>query len=190
MDTRRFSILLATALLSLLVGISSVAATRCQIRSVAYSYPQQADPNQQIEVDTKVAGSCVSTGEDYYSLRVDLVDMNSTAILSTSSTPIGYSANNFTITGRNFATAPVYNATWPLQMDVYVIRAGGTNGAYLLDYKTVGNATIQVGTVAVPEFRASSWLTVVTSLVAVALITSRRIRPRSVKGTLHYVAPR
>ncbi len=163
-------------MLIVLLNISSVAATRCQISSVDYTYTQQAGPNQQIEVDTTVIGSCVSTGVDYYSLRVDLVDTNSTAILSTSSTPIGYSANNFTITARNLATAPSYNATWPLQMYVYVIRAGGTNGAYLLDYKTVGSATIQVGAMAIPEFRASSWFPIVTSLLAAVLITSRKIR--------------
>ena len=174
-NTGRLGICLGTVFLSIFLAIGNVAAARCQISNVAYSYPQQADPNQQIEVDTKVAGSCVTTGVDYYSVRVDLVDKNSSTILSTSSTPIGYSANNFTVTTRNFATAPSYNATWPLQMDVYVIRAGGTNGAYLLDYRTVGNATIQVGAMAVPEFRSSPWIVVVTSLAA-AIMIFRRIR--------------
>jgi hypothetical protein len=160
----------------MLLIISNAAAARCQIGSVSYTYPEQADPNQQIEVDTKVAGSCVSTGVDYYSLRVDLVDTNSSAILSSSSTPIGYSTNNFTVTAKNFATAPSYNATWPLQMYVYVIRAGGTGGAYLLDYRTIGNATIQVGTLSVPEFQADLRFVIATSLVAAALIASKRSR--------------
>ncbi len=177
-DLGWLGILLAAGLLVVLLSISSVAAARCQISSVSYTYPQQVDPNQQIEVDTRVVGSCVSTGVDYYSLRVDLVDTNSRAILSSSSTPIGYSANNFTTRAQNFATTPSYNATWLLQMYVYVIRAGGTNGAYLLDYKTVGNATIQIGTMTVPEFHANSGVAIVTSLIAVALITSKRIRFR------------
>ncbi len=179
-DTKWLGILLASGLLVVLLSISSVAAARCHISSVSYAYPQQADPNRQIEVDTRVAGSCVSTGVDYYSLRVDLVDKNSSAILSSSSTPIGYSANNFTVGTQNFATTPSYNATWPLQMYVYVIRAGGTGGAYLLDYKTVGNATIQVGAIAVPEFHVEPGFAVIAALAAASLMmTSRsRVRPR------------
>lgn len=158
----------------MLLGSATVAAARCQISSVSYNYPQQAEPNQEIEVDTQVVGSCVSTGIDYYSVRVDMVDVNSSAIISSSSTPIGYSASNFTVTARNMATTPSYNSTWPLQMFVYVIRAGGTAGSYLLDYRTVGNATIQVGAMPVPEFPYDRWFAVGLLLVGAALAVCRR----------------
>jgi hypothetical protein len=64
--------------------------------------------------------------------------------------------------------------TWPLQIHVYVIRAGGTNGMYLLDYQTVGNATIQVGATAVPEFHLSPGVTIIFTLGASSLIIYRR----------------
>ncbi len=169
---RSHGITLATASLVVLLTLSTTSAARCQISNVSYTYPQTAVPSQQIEVDTRVVGSCVSTGYEYYSLRVDLVDANSSSIISSSSTPIGYSANNFTVTAQNHATAPPFNATWPIQIHVYVIRAGGTSGEYLLDYSTVGNATIQVGATSVPEFYLGTSFVVIASLAAAALIIS------------------
>lgn len=145
------SILLTALLFGLLISSSvsaarsSVSAPRCQISNVSYSYPHQASPNVRIEVDTTVAGSCASSGEDYYSVRVDLVDMGSGYIASSSSTPIGYYPSNFTVVAPTSVMTPSSNETWLLGIHVYVIRAGGTNGAYLLDYETVGNATIQIG---------------------------------------------
>lgn len=166
--------MLVTAILLVLLALSSVAAARCQISSVSYVYPQQTSPNQQIQVGTTLAGSCASTGVDYYAVRVDLVDKLSGSILSSSSTPIGYNASNFTVTAENSATTPSNNVTWPLEIYVYVIRAGGTGGTNLLDYTTVGNATIQVGATAIPEFHIGLGSTVIIALSAATLIMSRR----------------
>jgi hypothetical protein len=170
-----FTSVLLTSLLFGLLMSSSVAATRCQISNVSYAYPRQANPNEEIQVDTTVAGSCVSTGVDYYSVRVDLVDMNSSYIVSSSSTPIGYTATNFTIVAMNSVTTPSSNGTWPLGIHVYVIRAGGTNGAYLLDYQAVSTAIIQVGSVApVPEFNLSLGIIAFAALVAATMILHTR----------------
>lgn len=165
---------LVLAALVMLLALSTVSAARCQISNVTYAYPQVAQPNQQISIGTSIAGSCASDGESYYAVRVDLVDLSSGVIVSSSDTPIGYNAQSFNVTTSNPATTPSTNGTWPLQVHVYVIRAGGTNGMYLLDYETVGNATIQVGSMPVPEFHLSWGLTVLTTLMATSLVLQKR----------------
>jgi hypothetical protein len=154
---------------------SNVDAARCQVRPPSYSLPSQAQPNQQVQSATTVDGSCGSNGEDYYSVRVDLIDVNSGLILSDNSTPIGYNATYFNVTVENRVTTPSTNGTWYLDIDVYVIRAGGTGGSYLLDYRNSTNATIQIGgTTPVPEFPVAFGLTVATSLSCAAVIMRKR----------------
>jgi hypothetical protein len=164
-------------LLFVLIMSSSVSAARCQIRNVSYSYPHEANPDERIEFDTTVSGSCVSTGVDYYSVRVDLVDMGSNYIAASSSTPIGYNASNFTIVAPTPVMTPSSNDTWRLGIHVYVIRAGGTNGAYLLDYQTTGNATIEVGnSTPVPELNISLEATVFAAMVIGTMVVRFRYR--------------
>ena len=175
-----YAVLVMFVALTLFLSNTSVLAARCQISNVSYGYPHQAATSQQILITTMVAGSCASTGEDYYSVRVDLVDIPSGSIVSSNSTPIGYYATNFTVTAENMVTTPANNGTWFLGIDVYVIRAGGTGGAYLLDYKTVGNASIQVGSPAVvPEFPSGSVFGIVVGLCSTALVMSRHKRLRA-----------
>lgn len=167
---------MVAAILFVLLASSIVTAARCHISQVSYVYPHQAAPNQQIKVSTIVAGSCASNGEEYYEVRVDLVDKSSNYTLSSGNTPIGYSANTFNVTAENPVTTPSHNVTWPLQVYVYVIRAGGTSGSNLFDYTTVGNATIQVGagSTTVPEFPTSIEFIAIVALVATTLILQRR----------------
>jgi hypothetical protein len=167
-------VLLVTTITFVFLGVAVVTAARCQVRNVSYVYPHQASPNQPIQIDTIVSGSCASTGQDYYHVRVDLVDELSNSTLSYSNAPIGYDANNFTVTAVNPATTPSENVTWLLQMHVYVIRAGGTSGPTLLDYQTTGNATIQVGATVVPEFRNPGYTVIVAATIAVLILLRRR----------------
>lgn len=168
-----YAILVLLVTLTLFLSNPSVFAARCQISNVSYGYPQQAATSQQILVTSTVAGSCVS-GEDYYLVRVDLVDIPTDSIVSSNSTPIGYQATNFTVTAENIVTTPANNGTWYVGIHLYVIREGGTGGSYLLDYRTVGNATIQVGPPnAVPEFPSGSVSGVVAAFCATALIVNR-----------------
>ena len=160
--------------LQLILLTSMVSGARCQISGVSYNYPAEAMPGQQIQVQTNVLGSCATNGEDYYAVRVDLVDLQSSYIISSSDTPIGHNATDFNVTAVNPVTTPAVNMTWPLQIHVYVIRAGGTNGIYLLDYQTVSNATIQVGASPMPESQFSSMITIVISLVLATLLLNRR----------------
>jgi len=155
-------------------------AARCQIRNVSYMIPPQAAPSQRIETASTVSGSCVSDGEDYYSIRVDLIDVPSSLIVSSNSTPIGYNATNFTITVENMVTTPANNGTWHIVLNVYVIRAGGTSGSYLLDYRTTSNATIQIGgAMPVPEYAGSPIFTLATALIILSVTLQRRRKKKA-----------
>jgi hypothetical protein len=163
-----------------MMGFPGAAALpRCHVSNVSYTYPHQANPNQLITVYTTVTGSCVSTGDDYYALRVDLVDAQSNSLARVPVT-IGYNASNFTVTAEDSAVTPSINGTWPLQANVYVIRAGGTSGSTLLDYQTTENITILVGTTPVPEFSFGLGFTVFASLtLGIALFSISGARRRT-----------
>ena len=157
----------------ILIG-SLVSGARCEVTGVSYNYPAQAAPSGQIQVQTTVLGSCASNGEDYYAVRVDIVDLQSNYIISSSDTPIGHNATDFNVTAVNPVTTPATNMTWPLQIHVYVIRAGGTNGVYLLDYQTISNATIQISSTPMPESQFSPMFTIITTLALATLVLYRR----------------
>ncbi|HUK50409.1 MAG TPA: hypothetical protein VLV18_05190 [Terriglobales bacterium] len=171
---------LLLAVLFLVVARPNVSAARCNVSNVSYSYPQSAAPSQQIEFATGVVGSCVSNGEDYYAVRVDLIDLTSNLTISSSDTPIGYNASAFNVTAHNLVSTPASNVTWPVQIHLYVIRAGGTNGAYLLDYQNSTNVQIQVGSTTLPEFRFEPELEAFSALIVTVLILNRvKVRQRS-----------
>jgi hypothetical protein len=175
-------VLLITASLLVMMIMSPVGAARCQIANVSYLYPQTAPPNQQIEVDATIAGSCETTGMDYYSARADVTGVSCNYRMCSNSTPIGYDANNFNVTVHNWLSTPNYTGLLPLQIHVYVIRAGGTSGGYLLDYQTVENATIKVGSTPVPEFQTGKNFTLVFVFAAAAMILTLRRRRADAKS--------
>jgi hypothetical protein len=112
-------------------------------------------------------------------VRVDLIDVPSSLIVSSNSTPIGYNATNFTVTVENMVTTPSNNGTWHIHVDVYVIRAGGTSGSYLLDYRTSSNATVLIGgPTPVPEYpRAPTLAIAIGFLVLPMALLRRRKKP-------------
>ena len=154
---------------------SPVSASLCQLISVTSTYPHEALPNQQIRVNTTVAGSCASDGEDYFSVRADLVDKLVNSTISSNSIPVGYNAKNFSVIVENVAVTPPLNVTWPLEIDVYVTESGGLMGKYLL---TVDNATIQVGTIPMPEYLVSPNLLISVPLLLTLLVMPRKTRSR------------
>jgi len=152
---------------------SSVSAARCRVSSLHYSYPSVAAPSVPVDFATSISGSCASDGEDYYAVRVDLTDLTSNLIISSSDTPIGYNASMFNVTGHNTVTTPPSNMSWPVQIHVYVIRAGGTSGQYLLDYQNSTTAIIQVGPIAVPEFHLNPAFEAFTLLTATLMFLKK-----------------
>lgn len=148
-----------------------VSASLCQSVNVASSYPHQTFPNQPVQVITTVAGSCTSDGEDYFAVRVDLVDSTTKSILSSNSAPIGYNAVNFSAKVQNTAIAPLRNQTWPIEIDTYMIQAGGLSGKYLLNATSV---IIQVGEAPVPEFAPNRSNVLLLVLIGITLTLHRR----------------
>jgi len=165
--------LIAWIILLALSG-STVKASLCQTITVSSAYPRQASPGQQTQIVTKVAGSCTSDGEDYFAVRVDLADSVSKSILSSNSTSIGYNANNFSVSVENVATAPLNNGTWPLDVNTYMLQAGGVSGTYLLNATTVA---INVGGTPLPEFQQGQAAILILALSAMPM-TFCRLRPR------------
>jgi hypothetical protein len=128
-------------------------------------------PGQQIHFVTTVAGSCTSDGEDYFAVRVDLADGVSKSIISSNSTPIGYNANNFSVSVENSASAPLSNETWPVDVDTYMLQAGGVSGKYIVNATTVA---IQVGDTPLSEFQLNQAVILMLALSATPLILRQR----------------
>lgn len=161
-------------ILFLLSRSSPVRANLCRIDGVSYDYPREAQPDQQIQVNTNVRGSCFTGLQRYYTVRVDLADATTGNTITASSNPVGYLAENFSVTVTDTAITPsISNASWRLQIRVYVIDNGGGGGAYLIDYHTETEAAIQiVATASVPElpsFAAYPTLIVVLASAIVVL---------------------
>jgi hypothetical protein len=165
-------------LATIIPGNFPVSGASCQIRGVSYTFPKQALSNQKIQVGTTVAGSCPTDVYRFYLLRADLSDKRSGLIISSNSTPIGYDAKNFTVTVLNMAITPQEsNATWPLEVHVYVILTGKGSGSYLLDYSTTGEIQIQIGATAIPEFpRQAAAALLLTGSVGLTFLLAERQR--------------
>ncbi len=177
--SRRIAIHIALIgwILLLALSGSTVKANLCQTVTVSSAYLHQASPGQQIQFVTTVAGSCTSDGEDYFSVRVDLADSASKSILSSNSTSIGYNANNFSVSVENFATAPLSNGTWPVDVDTYMNQAGAASGKYLLNATTVA---IQVGDAPLPEFQQGQAVVTILAVIAIPLTLCQRLSRKKI----------
>ena len=153
-----------------------VTASLCQTIRTSTNYPQSASPSQVVSFTTTVAGSCTSDGEDYFGVRVDLIDSTSGMVLSSNSTAIGYNANNFSVNVHNAATSPKYNQSWAINVNTYLIQAGAASGKYLLNSTAI---IIQVGANPLPEFQPAPLFIIVLALVGSVL--PKRTRPKEEK---------
>ncbi|HUK29415.1 MAG TPA: hypothetical protein VLV31_13405 [Candidatus Acidoferrales bacterium] len=158
-------LMLITAMLFVACSTSTAEASLCQTVNVSSSYPHQSTPLTQVQIATTVAGSCASDGEDYFSVRVDLLDRISGTVLSANSASIGYNATSFSVTIQNGATTPATNQTWAVVVNTYLIQAGAVSGQSLLNSTSI---TIQIGATPLPEFQNNT--PVLTSLVFAAAI--------------------
>ena len=175
--------LLVTGLSLTALLFPSAAASLCQSIGASSAYPQSVLPGVVVPVTTTVAGSCTSDGEDYFAARVDLVNSVSGAILSSNSTPIGYNANNFTVTVRNAVVSPNDTQAWSFEVNTYLIQAGGTSGKYLANSTAI---TIQVGQ-PVPEFQPG--MSLILTLFVTGLMLSRKKLSTAEKSLVTMVLP-
>ena len=107
-------------------------------------------------------------------------DSVSKSIISSNSTAIGYNANNFSVSVENFATAPMGNGTWSIDVDTYMAQAGGVSGKYLLNATT---ATIQVGDTPLPEFQQNQTAILIFALSAMPLAFWQRKPRKKTRGS-------
>jgi len=155
--------LLITAVCLSTFAIQNVDASLCDRILTATSYPHSASPNQVVPLSTTVSGSCTSDGEDYFAARVDVVDKESSLVLSSNSTPIGYNANNFSIVVHNAAKTPAGNQSWTVNVNTYLIAAGAASGKYLVNSTSI---TIQVGNTALTEAQPELPLVLLAAVMA------------------------
>lgn len=162
---------LILAVLFAMISSSNVVAQSCKKVTVSSNYPKQAAPQEQVQVTTTIAGSCASGPEDYFSVRVDVTDSVSKALLSSNSNPVGYAVTNFSVNVQNSVTTPTGNLTWLIEIDSYLIIDAQTSHVN----STTG--MIQVGSTPVPEFPAPQPLILLLASAA-TLTLSRRKSPK------------
>jgi len=156
--------LLITAVCLGTFAVQNADASLCGRILTATNYPHSASPNQVVSVSTTVSGSCTSDGEDYFAVRVDVVDKSS-LVLSSNSTPIGYNANNFSIVVHNAARTPAGNQSWSVNVNTYLIAAGAASGKYLLNSTSI---MIQVGSTTLTEAQPQRPLLLLATVMALA----------------------
>ncbi|MGO9645105.1 MAG: hypothetical protein ACLPY5_10190 [Candidatus Bathyarchaeia archaeon] len=127
-----------------------VSASLCQITNVAYDYPQQVQPNQQILLTSTINASCSYTDPGIYYLAMVVVnDASSGQQISTNSAPIGYVSlqqPNVTATISNLITCPGGNVAWQLRLTVYVINDYNLYFSPVQDTALIHYLTVNVGT--------------------------------------------
>ena len=170
--------LLITAITILAVLGPSAAASLCHGVTILLNYPHEVSENQRVQVSAMIAGSCVSDGEDYFGVRIDLVDNFTHAVLSSNSTPIGYNANNFSVIVTNGVIAPNLNETWSVGVNTYLIQAGAISGAYILNATSIA---IHVGDSPMPELPISTSLVLAAMLLFATVTVSRRGDPKGAR---------
>jgi len=127
-----------------------VSASLCQITNVAYDYPQQVQPNQQILLTSTISASCAYSDPGIYYLAMVVVnDAASGQELSINSAPIGYVSlqqPNVTATISNLVTCPSGNVAWQLRLTVYVINVYNQYFSPAQDTALIHTLTVNVGT--------------------------------------------
>lgn len=105
-----------------IIGSSEIHAQSqaCQVLSFNPNYPQTASPGQTILVSTTIIVSC-GQWRTYYTARVDLVDRQTSYLLSTSAFNIG-EKSNVNVTVSNSAAVPQMNGTWRLNLNLYIFE--------------------------------------------------------------------
>ena len=170
---------LIAAAISAFTLTPSATASLCQTIDVSTAYPHQALTKQVVSVTTTVAGSCTSDGEDYFAVRVDLVGNATNTVLSSNSTPIGYNADNFSVSVENTVLSPQENQTWLIDANTYLTQAGAISGKYLLNTTAI---MIQIGANPLPEFQFNSSfeaaLAIIGTILAMTAAKSSRKRER------------
>jgi hypothetical protein len=91
---------------------------------------------QQITVETHIMATCVQWPPYWteYSIRVDLTNVATGFVLSTTTYQVGYAQTYINQVFLNTATAPNSPGTWLLRVDVYVWGGSEQLLVHMTDY--------------------------------------------------------
>lgn len=126
--------ILLLGVFSLLVASlpSASALPPCLVQSIKYGFPSSATFGQQVSVTTHIVATCIQWPpySAAYSIRVDLTDIATGVIASTTTYQVGYAQTYIDQVFTNTAIAPNSPGTWLLKVDVYIW--GGESGQLLI----------------------------------------------------------
>jgi len=133
---RRRILLLATFTLLVASFPSASAQPPCIVQSINYDFPSAVTLGQQITVKTNLAATCVQWPPYWteYSIRVDLTNLATGFVLSTTTYQVGYAQTNINQVFLNTGTAPNSTGTWLLRVDVYIWGGSGQLLIHMTDY--------------------------------------------------------
>ena len=115
---------------------SATAMPPCIVQSVNYEFPSSVTPGQQITVSTHLDAIFV-VWPPYltaYSIRVDLTDISTGYVLSTTAYMVGYAQSYIDQVFLNTGTAPGSAGTWQLRVDVYIWGGSEQLLVHMVDY--------------------------------------------------------
>ena len=132
-----YRILILGILILLGLSLPNVnALPPCLIQSINYNFPSSASVGQRITVTTRLQATCVQWPPYAvaYSIRVDLTDLNTFIVQSTTTYQLGYSQTYVDQVFVNTGTAPNSTGSWPLRVDVYLWGGSGQLLIHVTDY--------------------------------------------------------
>jgi len=130
--------ILLLGIFSLLVASlpSASAQSPCVVQSINYDFPSPVTLGQQITVKTQITATCVQWPPYWnaYSMRVDLTNVATGFVLSTTTYQVGYAQTYIDQVFLNTAKAPTSPGTWLLRVDVYIWGGSGQLLVHMTDY--------------------------------------------------------
>jgi hypothetical protein len=137
LDRLRRRILLLGIFSLLVACLPSVSAQPpFLVQSINYDFPSSATVGQQVTVKTHLTATCLqlSPYATAYSIRVDLTNVATGFVASTTTYQVGYTQTYIDQVFLNTATAPNSTGTWSLRVDVYVWGGSGQLLIHLTDH--------------------------------------------------------
>jgi hypothetical protein len=137
LDRLRHWVLLLGIFPLLVVSLPNASAQPpCIVQSINYNFPSSVTLGQQITVNTHLMAACVQWppyGTEY-SIRVDLTNVATGFVLSTTTYQVGYAQTYIDQVFPNTGTAPNSPGTWLLRVDVYIWGGSGQLLVHMADY--------------------------------------------------------
>jgi hypothetical protein len=121
----------------LAISLPNVSAQPpCIVQNIVYNFPSSVTLGQQITVKTHLTAACVQWppyGTEY-SIRVDLTNVATGFVLSTTTYQVAYAQTYIDQVFPNTGTAPNSPGTWLLRVDVYIWGGSGQLLVHMADY--------------------------------------------------------